>query len=350
MLHRTLKAQSDLVTISFKRQYPWWLYPGSSDREPGYGGYREPGVNYLLDALNPLSWLKACQEFINHAPRAVIIPLWTVFWVPSFGFITKYLMKRNIPVMFLCHNVSDHEPTSWKGALIRKGALTRHLISQGGSFLVHSKAEATALEAIVPHARIGVHPIPIFHQFPEAKNDFPRRARLELLFFGIIRPYKGLDVLIEAMHHLKGEDVFLTVVGEWWRKNNGVRKLISASGLQDQLEVVDRFVPEQEVAEYFARSDVVVLPYRSATASGVVPLAYHYEKPVIATDVGGLPEVVEDRVSGRLVPPENPVALAGAIREFLSTSPTSMRAGVTKVAERMTWDGLVRCLLDLAQV
>ena len=343
MLHRNLSLQADLLTISFKRLYPGWLYPGESDREPGYEGYNEEKVHYLLDSLNPHTWLKACRLLASHSPQLVVIPWWTVFWLPCFGLMAEYLRRRKIPVMFLCHNVVDHESRRWKAALSRLG------LSRGTCYIAHTKADAEALKSLIPKAKVAVQPHPIYNQFPPAKENLPRRAKLELLFFGIVRPYKGLDILVEAMNLLRGEDVFLSIVGEWWEKNEPLRKAVKEAESHQRMEVVDRFVTAQEVADYFARADVVVLPYHSSTGSGIVALAYHYGKPVVATDVGGLSEIIEEGVSGRLVKAGDSESLAGAIRGFLNTESSSMREGIERIASRMTWDGLVQCIFDLAQ-
>jgi glycosyltransferase involved in cell wall biosynthesis len=340
MLHRTLSSKSELLTLSFKRQYPKYLYPGTSQIDPCYKDHSEPGVYYVLDSMNPFTWFKACRLLMEHVPHLVIITWWTVFFSPCFGFIAKYLRKRDVQVIFLCHNVIGHEYAFWKVGL------TRLVLSQCSTFLVHTKSEETKLKALVPKARIAVHPHPIFHQFPPAKKSLPRRSQLELLFFGFVRPYKGLDVLLKAMNLLKKEDVFLTIAGEWWGKTQLLRELMDNEILKDKVEIIDRYVSEQEAAEYFSRADIVILPYRSATGTGVIPLAYYYGKPVIATKVGGFPDVVEDGISGRLVQPEDPYALAEVIREFLHTSPAKMQEGVKRAAESMTWESLSKHILD----
>ena len=341
MLHRNLRSKSDLCTISFKRQYPRSLYPGKSDRDPEYQGYSEPGVIYVLDSLNPVTWTKACRVLLARSPRLIIIVWCTFFGAPYLGFMARYFRKRGIQVMFLCHNVIDHESSFWKVTL------SRMALAQGSAFLVHSDCEKARLIQLLPGAQVTVHPHPVYNQFPSAKKKLPHRGRLELLFFGFVRHYKGLDILLGAMRYLEKEDIFLTIAGEWWGENTILRELISNDRLSARVEVIDRYVSEQEAAEYFHRTDLVVLPYRSATGSGVIPLAYHYGKPVIATRTSGIDEVVVDGVSGRLVEPENPYALAEVIREFLNESPESMKEGVQKTAERMSWEGFAACVLDV---
>ena len=341
MLHRTLASRTELFSLSFKRQYPKWLYPGRDDIDPGFSGYREPGVLYVLDSLNPFTWAKACKIMIAHSPVGVVLPWWTVFWAPCFGFVAEHVRRKKIKIVFTCHNVMEHESSIWKEKLTRK------VLSKGDSFLVTNRKDADKLSALVPPSHIAVHPIPLPGMFPPAKPDVEKRAGLELLFFGLVRPYKGLDVLIDAMHLLKDEDIFLTVAGEWWQDSSMLRSRIFHKDLAGKIEVIDRYLTDDETAGYFSRADVVVLPYRSATGTGVIPLAYHYGKPVIATEVGGLPEVVENGVSGRLVRPGDPSALASVIRDFLRVPGAITREGIARVAGRMTWDSLAACLLDL---
>jgi glycosyltransferase involved in cell wall biosynthesis len=148
------------------------------------------------------------------------------------------------------------------------------------------------------------------------------------------------------MSLLKKDDVFLTVAGEWWDKSLRLRALLNDEFLRDKVQIVDRYITEQEAAQFFSRADIVILPYRSATGTGIIPLAYHYGKPVIATQVGGFPEVVRDGISGRLVQPGDPYALAEVIREFLHTSPAGMQEGIGRVAASMTWESLSQHILD----
>lgn len=344
MLHRTLRSRCDLLTVSFRRQYPRVLYPGKGEIEDGYNAYCEPGVTYSLDSLNPFSWTQAVQKMARFAPVAVIIPWWTVFWAPCFGFIASTLKRRNIKIIFLCHNVLDHETAAWKALL------TQWVLTKGTAFLVHTRADAAILRRIFPDAKATVSPHPVYDQFPDARGLLARRASLELLFFGFIRPYKGLDILINAMLLLNEEDIFLTIAGEWWQANAELRRRIEDSPIRDKVEVIDRYISEQETAELFSRADYVVLPYRTATGSGIIPLAYHYGKPVIASRVGGMPDVVEDAATGWLVSPENPDALAEVIRSILRRERAIAVDDIAKKALTMTWDGFADSMLSLLEI
>jgi glycosyltransferase involved in cell wall biosynthesis len=341
MLHRVLRARGRVETVSFRRQYPAWLFPGNSQMEPHCTGHAEEGVRYLLEPLNFRSWPRTLQHFEAAGVQAVVIPWWSSFWAPCFGFLASRLERRGTGVVVLCHNAQEHE----SGLL--QSIATRRFLGARGKFLAHTHADAEMLRRLAPGANVVVHPHPVYHQFPQARGTLPRRARLELLFFGFVRPYKGLDLLAEAMGRLAGADVFLTVAGEWWLKGRDFRALRALLAHTSNIEVLDRYQSAEQVAELFARADAVVLPYRSATGSGVVPLAHHYGKPVIAARVPGLEEVVEDGVTGRLFPPGDPGALAAIIREFTAAcpfDPARLRACTTA----MGWDGLADQLLDLA--
>ncbi|MEJ2033783.1 MAG: glycosyltransferase [Deltaproteobacteria bacterium] len=168
---------------------------------------------------------------------------------------------------------------------------------------------------------------------------------MEGLFYGFVRPYKGLDLLIEAMGKT-ADDVYLTVAGEFWEGEERVRERIRALSLGERVELRPRYHSEEETAELFARSDVVVLPYRSATGSGVVPLAYSYDKPVIVTRVGGLPDVVHHGETGRVVAPENIDALAEAIKSMTRIEAVAMAPAIRALKGSMTWTSLASALLD----
>ena len=337
MLHRALSLKSKLVTVSFKKLYPGLLYPGSSCLDPDAGGYSEPGVNYVLDPLAPLSWLRTCRYLEKNLVRAVIMPWWTVFFFPCYSFIAGYLRRRGVRVAFICHNIVDHERAYWKKRLARA------VLGMGDIHFVHTNYGASVLRDLVPGAECIVHPHPVYDQYPVAGNIPARRAATELLFFGLVRDYKGLDILIEAMDELKDEDVFLTVAGEWWRGRKKLRRSLEKSPSRKRVEVIDRYLNGEETALCFSRADVVVLPYRTVTATGVVPLAYHYGKPVIATRVGGMPEVVLDGTTGRLVPPGDPHALAQTIRDFIR-SPRDYASGISAALVEMTWESLAETI------
>lgn len=343
MLRRALARRVDLLTLSFKRQYPTWLFPGESDRDPTYQGHREPDVCYLIDSLNPLTWRAAAKVCRGYDPQVVVIPWWTVYWLPCFRYLAGTCRRAGARVIFLCHNVVEHEAAAWKSLATRMV-----LQQQGAGFLVHTGVDEANLRALLPKAAILVHPHPVYDHFPAAKGVLPKRGRLELLFFGFVRPYKGLDLLIEAMGELRDDNVYLTIAGEFWEGLDRIQARIDFLGLRKRIELVPRYVSEEDAAEYFTRADAVVLPYRSATGSGVVPFAYHYGRPVIVTRVGGLPEVVLDRETGYVVAPESPRAISDIIRSVSADKLAAMRPAIERMKKILSWDAMADSIIALA--
>jgi glycosyltransferase involved in cell wall biosynthesis len=336
MLARALAGHAETRVVSFKRLYPAWLFPGASDRDAEAVPFNGPPCAFVIDTLNPVTWSWAARDVSAFKPDLVLIPWWTFFLAPCLAWLARACRAKGADVRFVCHNVADHEAAWWKTAIARL------VLKQGNSYLTHTRADAGNLERLIPGAAIIVHPHPIYDQFPPPARTLPRRARLELLFFGLVRPYKGLDVLIEAMGLLEDLDVKLSVVGEFWEGREATERRIRDLGLTERVELVPRYVSDAEAANYFARADAVVLPYRGATGSGVIAVAYHYDKPVIASEVGGVPDVVTEGATGRLVPPGDAGALAEAIRRLPEMDPAATRAAIAAFKATLTWDHLAR--------
>lgn len=342
LLHRTLRARGGVTTVSFRRQYPDWLFPGRSQLEPLSSGSLEEGVRYLLDPLNPYTWLQTARHLEGAGVRAVVLPWWTSFWAPCFGFLAGRFERQGREVVVLCHNAYEHETGRWRSTVARRFLRARR------RFLAHTPGDAAALRLLAPAAEIAIHPHPVYDHFPDGRGVLPHRGGLELLFFGFVRPYKGLDVLAEALDLLAGTEVHLTVAGEWWLKGREARELRACLGRAANVEVLDSYLSAEDAAELFLRADALVLPYRRATGSGVLPLAYRYGKPVIAARIPGLEEVVEDYVTGRLFPPGDAAALAAVIREFTVGRPVEP-ARIRAAADTMQWANLADALCNLAR-
>lgn len=341
MLHRALREQSECLTISFSRQYPRWLFPGKSDKDENLTGHVEEGVEFIIDSVNPLTWYRALSLAKRFSPRLVVFPWWHVYWTPCFAWFGRKFRREGFEIVFLCHNSVEHEDARWKSLL------SDLALSYANRFVVHTAVDKNNLLARFPDRPINVHPLPVFDHFPQPSVVLPRRAKLELLFFGFVRPYKGLDVLLAAMTRLKNEDVFLSIVGEFWNGEHETLKFIGDYEIADQIEVVARYVSDDEAAAYFERCDVVILPYHSATGSAVIPLAYHYGKPVIATRVGGMPDVVKDGKTGTLIEPGSSIELAGAIKDLLTKAILCDADEISKIKDRMTWSGLAEAVIGL---
>lgn len=323
----------DVSIISFKRLYPSFLYPGKSDKVANVNESPYQKTEYILDFLSPFSWLKAVRVIKHKNPEIVIIAWWTFVWQPTLAFISWILQRSGIKTILLCHNVVDHESSRLKKLI------SRICLKSASGYIAHTKSESKKIKSIVPGADILLRPHPIYTHFPKPKGKLKKRGKLELLFFGFIRPYKGLDVLLDAMEQLNDEDIYLTIVGEVWSEQKELEERINQLVKNDiKVEYNFHYVSDEEAAEYFGRADVVVLPYLSATGSGVVTLAYNYGKPVLVTKVGGLKDVVADSSTGWLLPAGSTNSLTEKIREVRRTEIVNMKGAIKRYCKENSWD------------
>jgi len=335
-----LVARHDVSLISFSRQYPALLFPGHTQLDPVQEG-PPLKIEPLIDSINPFTWFRAANRMASLSPLALIVHWWNPFFAPSIGMTLRLTRRRSRPtVVFICHNVLPHEP--FPGAR----ALTRFAVESGDAFLLHSDADCRQLTSLRPGARTLVLPPPPGRGFGDPLSKEEARARLGvkgnvLLFFGLIRTYKGLPHLIKALPRvLQRVDCTLLIVGEFYEAKTQCLKLINSLGLASNIRIIDRFVPDKEVSLYFSAADLVVLPYESATQSGIIPISYAFERPVVATRVGGLPEAVRDGETGFLVPPRDPAALAEAIIRFYAEGrETTFGQHIRRHESSRSWEG-----------
>jgi len=351
LLHQHLRARHEVDFLAFRRQYPRWLFPGRTDRDTSEHPLVAPGVEHLLDSMNPLTWLQVARRIVRARPDLVIVPWWSAFWTPHVLTIASLVRRaRRTRLLAICHNVTDHEDRRFGPRC------TRAVLSRMDDCLVHSAADEERLRALLPGARVtrGFHPLYEFAR-PSLLGKAEARARLDvtgdtILFFGFVRPYKGLDDLVQALPRIRRtRRVTLLVAGEFWEGREAFDRRVHALGLADAVRVVDRYVPNEEVGLYFSAADLVVLPYVSGTASGVVQTAYGLDKPVVATTVGALADIVEDGHTGYLVPPGRPDALADAIvRFFEEDREAEFVANIRRFKRRFAWERLVELIETIA--
>jgi glycosyltransferase involved in cell wall biosynthesis len=273
-----------------------------------------------------------------------VVPWWTSFWTPHLLYLVSALHSRlDTEICFVCHNVSEHE------AHPLSRFCSRLVLSRADRVVVHSEQEADRARALLP-ARAQI--ITAFHPvYDHLQARMPPRAEARhalhldgpvLLFFGFVRPYKGLDVLLSALPSvLQQHKTALLVVGEFWRGRQRYVRRIRELGLDQDVVLVDRYVPDEEVGSYFAAADLVVLPYLSGTGSGVCQLAFGMRRPVVATRMGSMPDVVRDGLNGRLVEPGDPAALAEAISSSLYPETLArLTRGAEATAREYSWQAL----------
>lgn len=352
LLYHELVKRHEVHIITFSRQYPSLFFPGKTQKETSGELLRVPSEP-RVDSINPLNWLRVGNEICRREPDVVIFKYWLPFFGPCFGTIARRA-KRNgkTKVVCICDNVIPHEK--------RPGdrMFTRYAFGSVDGFIVQSDAVERDLVSFLPGARYRKVAHPVYTLFGEPTDTDEARRRLNirrlrvLLFFGYVRPYKGLDALLEAMARLKGRlDVHLLVVGEFYGDYPAYQIKIRELSLQENVTTNAEYVPNDQVGLYFSAADVVVLPYHSATQSGIVQIAYNFDKPVIATNVGGLGEVVLHQKTGLLVPPGNPDALAEAILQFYSEGKEKEYVEHIRVEKKKyTWEAMAVAVEDLVRL
>jgi glycosyltransferase involved in cell wall biosynthesis len=286
---KLIEAGHEVQMISFKKQYPAWLYPGASDKDHS-PGRAQVDAEYLLTPLNPFSWRKTVTAIVRFQPQQVILPWWVTFWGPAFRFIITRLKRRGIPVTVLIHNTMPHEAR----ALDR--FLARRTLQPADRYIVMTEKEKGRLLALLPEAvKIDMAPLPIYHAFkptPFSREALRQQMNLPgdqpvILYFGIVRPYKGLGVLIDALKVIaqQGIDAHLLIVGEFWEDQAPYRDQIMKLGLSDQVHLYARYIPDDEVAGFFEAADLFVAPYIDGTQSAALKTALGFGLPVVVTDV-----------------------------------------------------------------
>jgi glycosyltransferase involved in cell wall biosynthesis len=320
LLVRELRRHHPVRFLTLRRQYPAFLFPGQSQYDDSAATITEENEP-IIDSINPLTWLRAAFTLWRGGYDLVVVQWWNPFFGLAFGTITNLLgLVSRARICFLCHNVLPHE-----GSLLDHW-LTGYAFWRATHFVVHSEQDKANLLALAPRAPVTKTRHPTYAVFgaqdvgnkAAARGQLGLRAdRPTLLFFGLIRPYKGLEYLLRAMPLVAREvDCLLLVVGEFYEPKERYTRLIEDLRLGERVKLVDRYIKNEEVSLYFRCADVVVLPYVDATQSGVVQIAFALEVPVITTDVGGLPESVEDGCTGYVVASRSPEQLAGAIVRF----------------------------------
>jgi glycosyltransferase involved in cell wall biosynthesis len=349
ILAREFSKNHSVLVINFSRLYPSFLFPGKTQYDES-GSPLACESKRLLDSLNPVSWWRAARDIASFGPDMVVFQWWQPFFAVAYWLVIFFLKRRTTAkIVFLCHNVIPHESSPIDRILIKIG------FRQVRYFLVQSDEDRRNLLELKRDAVVDVQPHPIYEAFRH--GAFTRESAREalgvtgrmLLFFGYIRPYKGLGVLLDGFAATWKElDATLYIVGEFYESKSTYLSQLERLGIGERVVIVDRYVANEEVEEYFIASDLVVLPYLSATQSGIVQVAYAFDKPVVVTSVGGLPDVVQDGVTGYVVAPGDPDALAGAILEFFrSESSRAMVEGIRKAKGRFSWASCVRAIKAL---
>lgn len=325
--------------ISYSLQYPGFLFPGTTQYDTSGNAPKGVKIHTLINSVNPFSWGKTARFIISQKPDFIVFRFWIPFMAPALGRIARLVRKRGIKVLAITDNVIPHEKFP------AKEQLARYFINGCDGFVTMSKAVMKDLEKFTatPHRKYLLHPL--YTSFGEKLEKTAARRSLGLpedarivLFFGLIRDYKGLDLLLDAFNELKTQpEIRLVIAGEFYKDKQPYLDLIKKYGIDEQVILHGKFIANEDVKLYFSAADLVALPYRDATQSGVTQVSFHFEVPTLVTNVGGLAEIIPDKIAGYVVEPKGK-AIAEAIRDyFVNHRMESFTQGMKNEKQKYDW-------------
>ena len=343
------KEGHDAQIISYKLQYPNFLFPGSSQFEKSGSAPLGIKIHTILNTINPFNWLMVARFIRKQKPDFILFRYWLPFFGPCLGTIGK-LVKSHTKVLALTDNIIPHEKR------IGDHIFTKYFVKNCDGFIAMSKVVLNDLSIFTQNLNKAYSPHPMYENYGDPISIDLARKKLNLnphdkiiLFFGLIRHYKGLDILLEALAapEIKNQGVKLLIAGEFYDDKNFYLQLIKKLNLQDCVIVHDKFIPNDEVRDYFCASNLVAQTYRNATNSGVTMVGYFYEKPMLVTNVGGLSEIVPNEFCGYVV--ENNCALISekVVDFFANNRENEFVKNVKIEKKKYEWIEFINSLLTL---
>jgi len=344
LIRELTKDKHSVSCYNFTRQYPDFLFPGKTQ-------YLEP-KEYMtesiecLDSVNPISWVRVGSNIKSNKFKLVILRYWNPFFAPMLVTISRVIKWKNpqVKLVSLFDNFIPHESQFYDRFF------TKLFIHEMHGNIVQSKKVSDDIKKLYPYISVKKLFHPLYTKYGKSLDKFICRSKLKLnkkyiiLYFGLVREYKGLDVLIRSVKKLKTirDDFFVLAVGESYDAPEKLNKLINKLKINDVFDWQNKFIPDDEISLFFSSCDLVVLPYRSASQSGIVQIAYHFNKPVIVTNVGGLPEIVEIDKSGNIVEPDNIDSLTDQINSSLNDRKLEYMSNfINSYKERFSWNTFV---------
>ena len=348
-LAEELGREHEVRAYNFTRQYPSFLFPGRTQYVTPQDEAVPVESEALLDTVGPLSWRKTASAIRRWNPDALILRYWMPYFAPSLGYVARHLSPHS-KVIGILDNVIPHEPHFFDRPF------TKYFLKGSHGHITLCEAVAKDLLEIDPGARYKVIQHPLYSHFGKKKERKEAEKKLGLvpgmkniLFFGLIRDYKGLDILIDAFKGL-GKEYQLIIAGEPYGSFSKYQDQIDGSGCKDRIHTFLHYIRDSEVKDYFSAADVTVLPYRSATQSGISSISYHFEVPMIVTDVGGMKETVGDKGTGLLADGCNADAIRRAILKYFGDTDIQeqCKTEIRKEKERLSWSSFCRQLTDFS--
>ena len=346
MARALTQAGHEVHCATWSRQYPAFLFPGKTQFEPGKT-IADARMRATLDSISPSTWKRVGRNFGNqHNVDMLLLPFWHAALAPALTSVAKHAKQHGVrEVVAIMHNANSHDGKAWEAALTKRflGACDRVVtLSSSVSAELQSWSPATLFHPLYEHFPAGPSPREARRQLGLSKGDVAH------LFFGLIRPYKGLGVLIDALSQLPPHHKLL-VAGECYENWSVYQAQIDEQGLQDRVQLHLEFIPDNLVPVFMQACDNVVLPYLDASQSGVTALALHHEKRVVASDVGDLGTGIVPNLTGRLVPPGQPAALAEALSAPWHAQPADQAMAFNTLKKKFSWSAWATQLTQLVQ-
>ena len=345
-LARAFQAEKDDVNIStFSLQYPNFLFPGKSQ----YSSSEKPKdltIVQEVNSINPFNWIRLGLKLKRQKADILVLKYWIPFMAPCFGTIARIVKSnKHTKVIVVIDNLIPHEKR------FGDHLLNTYFVNSVDGFVAMSESVFNDLAQFDANKKkvLGVHPLYDNFGKPISKSDAIKHLDLDknykyMLFFGIIRKYKGLDILLEAFAdtYLQNQNLRLIVAGEFYEDEKPYHDLIEEYNLSDSVVLATKFIPDEMVVDYFCAADIIVQPYRNATQSGVTQIAYHFGKPMLVTNVGGLNEIVPNKKVGYVCEP-NAKDVANCLVDFFSKDKEEeFIEGVKEEKSKYSWDKMIK--------
>ncbi len=347
-IYRKLEIDHEVKAFTFKRQYPSLLFPGKTQMVENDKNADPIPSHRVLDSINPISYYSTAKSIKEFNPDLLITRYWMSFLAPSTGFVAGKLFNET-KIIAILDNVIPHEKRFFDTAL------TKYFLNRNHGFIAMSDAVMHDLYKLKPDAKCLRMDHPLYTHFgtPIEREDACNKLKINankknLLFFGFIRDYKGLDLLIEAFNKLDNS-YNLIIAGESYGSFEKYRAMINRSPLKDNIFTFNDYIPDNQVPTFFSAADVCILPYKSATQSGITSIAYHFEVPIIATDVGGLKEAIEHGSTGLVVPKAESQSIAEAIKlYFNNVMKLKMKHDIIQLKEKLSWEKFAEGIVNFS--
>lgn len=348
------EAGFDCNTVTFKSLYPNILFPGKTQYDESANPFypHTEKISRIINSINPITWYKAYKKIKSLNADMAIFVWWMPFFGPCYGTIVRLLQRTTkTKIVFVVENFVSHE-RRWFDKFF-----TQWTLKKADRFISFSQHINKLVTDHFPEKKITTTTLPPFNHF-DLNNYTKESAREKLgithkrviLYFGLIRKYKGLDQLIRAMKIIKQEDpdTMLLAVGECYEDISFYRDLITEHELGDRIQLIDKFIPNEEVEPYFKAADVVCLPYYSGTQSGILMMAYGFGQPVVITDVGGIAELVNDK-TGKVLSDNEPRKIVDATLEVINNTSENYAANIENIAEALgykSFENIIESFMD----